>query len=224
MRKCPSLKMYSDDAEYYTSVEEVDRIEIILQMLGRDKKVLDLGCYNGHILRRMVEQGNRVTGVDASDKLIRKLNTKGYDVRLHNLENKLPFKTASYDAVFAGEIIEHLVDTELFLSEIHRVLRKNGLLILTTPNVASLDRRFMLLFNKNPFFEASLSYPRNGAGHLRFFNSTLLCSFLNAKGFEVVELRTEFVQFTNTLRSKLLGRLFPTAGYSLILNCRRKMV
>ena len=51
-----------------------------------------------------------------------------------------PFEDARFAAVFAGEIIEHLVDTRRFLDELHRVLRPGGLLVVATPNLASFGK------------------------------------------------------------------------------------
>jgi SAM-dependent methyltransferase len=62
----------------------------------------------------------------------------------------LPFKCNSFDFVFMTEVIEHLNFSPVFLiKEIHRVLKSSGLLVLTTPNVHSLENKIKFLFNKS---------------------------------------------------------------------------
>jgi len=62
----------------------------------------------------------------------------------------LPFENNYFDFVFAGEIIEHLFDSRFFLKEVHRVLKINGYLILSTPNLARIDDRLKFLLGKTP--------------------------------------------------------------------------
>jgi len=62
----------------------------------------------------------------------------------------LPFENNYFDFFFAGEIIEHLFDSRFFLKEIHRVLKINGYLILSTPNLARIDDRLKFLLGKTP--------------------------------------------------------------------------
>ena len=62
---------------------------------------------------------------------------QGFDLTKGNdFANPLSLPTNSTDLVIALEIIEHLFDTDFFLNEIHRILKPEGLLILSTPNLA----------------------------------------------------------------------------------------
>ena len=61
----------------------------------------------------------------------------GLDLRQGRLED-FKFKTGSFDAVNLGDIIEHVKDPEGFLKECLRVLKKNGVLFVSTPNTNSL--------------------------------------------------------------------------------------
>ena len=54
-----------------------------------------------------------------------------------DVSNGLPWQNEYFDAIFAGEIIEHIIDTDFFLDEINRVLNDKGQVVLTTPNAAS---------------------------------------------------------------------------------------
>jgi SAM-dependent methyltransferase len=134
-----------------------------------------------------------------------------------DLEKALPYGDSEFDIVFAGEVIEHLADTDIFINEIKRVLKSGGKLVLTTPNVASLARRAMLLLGINPFFEASFTFPGAGiAGHLRYFTPSLLKNYLTSFGFNLEFLGSDSVTLTPNYGSVFLARLFPRFGRSII--------
>lgn len=84
---------------------------------------------------------------------------------------EMPFKNASFDSVIAGELIEHLKRPELFLKEANRVLRKFGILVITTPNRKSLIN---IVFHS---YEAPL--------HFCLFSRQELFTMLEKSGFEI---------------------------------------
>ena len=83
----------------------------------------------------------------------------------------LPISNACLDAVFAGEIIEHLVDTDSFIAEIARVLRPGGHAVITTPNLASFENRLRLLAGIYPIW---VDHRVGGAGHVRAYTARVL--------------------------------------------------
>jgi len=105
--------------------------------------------------------------------------------RLFNIEQEtFPFETASFDVVLFCEILEHmLMDPLSVLREIHRVLRRGGALILTTPNVARLDNVLRLVRGDNIYD------PYSGFGpygrHNREYNRHELHRLLEFAGFDV---------------------------------------
>ena len=102
----------------------------------------------------------------------------------------LPFRTGSLDVVMLDEVIEHVVDTDGIVDEIHRVLHPDGMLVLSTPNLAAWFNRLGLLAGLQPAFtEVAYSgvYGRPGdevVGHLRLFTWRALREFLAAHGFD----------------------------------------
>ena len=65
-----------------------------------------------------------------------------------DLESRFPYPEEFFDIVHAGEAIEHLYDTDSFVQECRRVLKKGGKLIITTPNTLSLPRRILYFFGR----------------------------------------------------------------------------
>jgi SAM-dependent methyltransferase len=85
-------------------------------------------------------------GYDISHASLEKLQAKGFQAYYWNADGgRCPMPDHTYDVIIAGEIIEHLVDTDSFAQEIHRVLKPGGYAIITTPNLASWYNRVRLL-------------------------------------------------------------------------------
>lgn len=95
---------------------------------GTGKCALDIGCRDGYWSERLKEMGYNVASIDIEPAYTRALK--------HNVENGLPFPDASFDLVWCTEVIEHLHTPKYLLDEINRVLKPNGISILTTPNSA----------------------------------------------------------------------------------------
>jgi hypothetical protein len=98
--------------------------------------------------------------------------------------------------------VEHLYNPDAALDEFHRVLKNNGLLILSTPNLASWYNRILLLFGIQPYYmetstvdkTVGLKFIKNlGAstipvGHVRIFTLTAIKDLLELHGFETLEV------------------------------------
>lgn len=198
------------------------RFPIILPWIGTNRDVLDLGCLDGMIAELFLKQGNRVSGIEASSPAVEKARGRGIHAVCSDLNAPFPFDNASFDVVFAGEVIEHVGDVDHFTTEILRVLRPGGSLIVTTPNLASFGRRMMLLCNRNPYIENSPSDP-TAVGHVRYFIRSTLAAYLKRHGFEIYQSTSDIIYFTASrfLRSALLARWFPSLGKSVIMEARK---
>lgn len=210
--------------KYSTSIDENNldletkiRIKIVLEFIGKNKRVLDIGCYDGYITEKIKNQNNEVVGIDISKEGVRLCVERGINCIEYDIEKSFPFNDKSFDVVFGGEIIEHIFDTDAMIQEIRRVLKPNGFLILTTPNIAALTKRIRLLFGKNPFIEIGLiSDDGMSAGHIRYFTINSLKKLLNRNDFIIDIWKTDFVTL-HKMRLVWLGKIFPRLGYSLIV-------
>lgn len=101
-----------------------------------NKSVMDIACGTGYGLGLLKNEACFVTGVDVdieAVKLARKESNNKASVLLGD-GTRLPFKDESFDVITSFETLEHLHQRSLFLSELKRVLKNDGLLILSTPN------------------------------------------------------------------------------------------
>lgn len=113
------------------------RLEIIRAMVGPHGglDIAEIGSGGGHVLRMFPEA--RLTAVDVSSVFLAtaKKNLRGYHARFVKGElTQLALPAASFDRVICTEVLEHTVDPEAILAEIRRLLRPDGLAILTVPN------------------------------------------------------------------------------------------
>ncbi|MFA5993697.1 MAG: class I SAM-dependent methyltransferase [Parcubacteria group bacterium] len=199
------------------------RIYIVSRWIGENKKILDVGCYNGVYAKVFLDNKNDVYGIDASSDAVAEASKHGIKAIVANLEERFPFDDETFDVVHAGEVIEHLYDTDIFVSECNRVLKRNGTFIVTTPNTLSLARRILYLFGNGKFFEASntFSAEERSVGHIRFFTKKLLKNFIEANGFKMNKFTSDYVNLP-LFRSNFLAKIVPTFGRILIMQFFKK--
>ena len=167
-------------------------------MLGRVEAgdtVLDLGSGAGEFSAALVEAGVAPIAVDVAEEALRRARERvpGLDARLWRAGEPLPVEDASIDVVWAGEVIEHVVDVAPWLSEVRRVLRPGGTLLVTTPDHGAGT---LLALALSPRRFAAHFEPRSD--HVRFFSRRTLRELLDNLGFDVKELRAR--------RSTILAR------------------
>ena len=94
-------------------------------------------------------------GFDISEEALSRAQTRGIEPRRWKVgKESCPAIDEEFDVIIAADIIEHIVDTDEFVKEIYRILRPDGWLIVTTPNLAFWLSRIRLLLGKPPW-----SYP-----------------------------------------------------------------
>ncbi|HFU76308.1 MAG TPA: class I SAM-dependent methyltransferase [Arcobacter sp.] len=102
----------------------------------KKKRVLDIGCGDGVLSYLISKEGAVVSGIDYSGIAIEfaKEKTKGLDINyVQGSAYALPFDDDSFDIIVSSDVIEHLEDVPKYLSEINRVVRDGGSVVLSTP-------------------------------------------------------------------------------------------
>jgi O-antigen biosynthesis protein len=227
-----STKFYNkllDDGKLINSFYKEDpfhaqKLDFVLKQVGKNKTVLDIGCNEGQIGEELIKKGNIVYGIDILNKGLIKAKKKGLIVRRVDIEtNDFPYPNNFFDSVVLADFIEHIFDTDSLLRKCRKVLKKNGKLIITTPNVASLARRIMLFFGIAPFVEHSIELPVNGlvpAGHIRYYTVKTLKEQLKYHHYSDVNMESDAVNFVY-FRNKFLGKILPSFGVMLMASCKK---
>lgn len=213
-----SMRYSGEYGIHYTD----QRIRALIDLAGNGQTVLDLGSGDGALAKMIEASGNKVVGVEVSALAIEKARAKGIKVYDRDLNKDWAGSIEEkFDAVVCGEVIEHIFDTDKFLRNIYEVLKEQGRLIISTPNLAALGRRIFLLFGINPHIE--LTARKEDAGHIRYFTLGGLRRLLRENGFEITKFRSDYISFytKGRLRCAFLARLFPILGNSLIVECRK---
>jgi SAM-dependent methyltransferase len=153
-----------------------ERIPLFQAAIGTGKRVLDLGCRSGALTRHFLEE-NDVVGLDVDAAALAKAAELGIEPVLGNVEEPLPFGDASFDAVVAGELLEHLQFPDALVAEARRVLRPGGVFVGSVPNAFRFQSRLRFMRGRAP---------EDDPTHLRMFSPSSLRDLLGA--FEAVEL------------------------------------
>ena len=167
-------------SEYFTKRDLLDEhlaytISLLLKKHSF-KKVVDIGCGTGKLVKYLAEQGFKSYGCEPSRPalvLARKINKP--NTIFKSIASRLPFLNRSMDMVCAISVIEHLTTEEmdLFLKETKRILKQNGVLFLVTPNYSSVWRTI----------QGKRWFGYSDPTHIRFFRPGSLSRLLGKNGF-----------------------------------------
>ncbi|HRS05618.1 MAG TPA: class I SAM-dependent methyltransferase [Candidatus Ratteibacteria bacterium] len=116
----------------------------------KDKRVLDIGCFIGYGESRIFSQAKEIIAIDSDDDAINFARNRSIPgVKFEKAEaTSLPFLDDTFDIIIAFQLIEHIPpdEVETFLCQVRKILKKKGLLFITTPN-----RKFRLMPFQRPF-------------------------------------------------------------------------
>lgn len=157
------------------------RRRFLLAEMAPGTRVLDLGCGEGFFAAELTRVGAEVLAADVAEEPLRRARERNPGLRTQLIEGEgvWAIADASFDVVWAGEVIEHVADTSRWLSELRRVLRSGGRLLLTTPALGS-SQLLAAALSRRSF--ARRFDPQGD--HLHHYNSATLTALLISFGFE----------------------------------------
>lgn len=164
-------------------------------------RILDFGCGKGTILLEMRKINPKASfyGVDVSVKAINFIRKGDKKTRLYEIVDggKLPFDDGFFDFIIASDVLEHVYDTENAFSELSRVLKTGGKILISVPYNGLLKRAIISLFFFDQIFEPSTP-------HIRFYTKTNLEKYLRKYKIE-------------TLKVGYYGRFYPLSNGMYII-------
>jgi 2-polyprenyl-3-methyl-5-hydroxy-6-metoxy-1,4-benzoquinol methylase len=129
----------------------------MLDLVPPRSVVIDAGCSSGYLAEQLVARGCRVTGLELDPVAGRFAERWCEQVLVGDVETMdLPLAPASFDVVLCGDIVEHLRNPTAALARWRRLLRPGGRLVLSTPNVANVRIRMLLLFGSFRYTERGI--------------------------------------------------------------------
>ena len=198
----------SDEAETYLETHQTRLVKTleIIPPGGPDDRILEMGAYlqitpalrsklgYGKVRGCYYGKAGRVDHrtVTSSDGESFACDIDHFDAE----KDRFPYEDEYFSTVVCGELIEHLFEDPMHLmSEVNRILKPGGHLILTTPNIAALRGIAAILLGYHPGFFHAYIKPAEGAGevdarHNREYTAREIHKLLENSGFEVALLET----------------------------------
>lgn len=138
-------------------------------------KVLDVGCAYGFMLQRFPD-GFEKFGIDISHHAIIEAKKRLPRARLKvsDVEDKLPFPEEFFDIVVCNDVLEHLENPKRALENISKVLKKDGILYINTPNLNWLRKKI-------------IGYADKKEHHISLFSHQALFDLLTEVGFKTTD-------------------------------------
>jgi SAM-dependent methyltransferase len=142
-----------DEADYAKVHSGQYKILRELFLKRNPKKVLDVGIGTGNFYQTLPDYRHyEIHGIDIQPDFVEVLNKRGIPTKICDVsKEKFPYGNAEFDMVMCGAILEHTLNPKLLISEMHRVLKKDGSFILVVPNATSALRRFNHLRGRSIF-------------------------------------------------------------------------
>lgn len=185
-------------------------------------KILDIAGSTGAVAAQLQKRGyiTFLSDIEKDALKVAKERDPGLRCVQMDASQEFPFDDNSFHAIFAGEIIEHIFDSQLFVRECARCLKNNGVLVITTPNLATIQDRIRFLFGKsprqiNPLHEYLYL-------HIRPFTVSKLKELCKKNGFTGFTIKTNTVLWRLSKRKiviPIIGNIIPSIGGSIILGC-----
>lgn len=170
--------------------------------------LLDVGCGDGSLTQVIAHRAKiaRVDVVEVEPRAVERVKGLGYTVLPFDLNDPLAIESDRYDLVVSNQVIEHLYDTDLLISELYRIAKPGGMVIVSTENAASWHNILALIAGWQAFSLTNVSRLRAGIGnpfalharedgasflmqHHRIFSLRGLCDVLSAHGLVGLQAR-----------------------------------
>jgi len=180
----------SEGTRYDYDVDDLDRdgtAARLVRLVGRDKRVLDVGCAAGSLDRVLTRRGCTVVGIEVDAEAAGLAVAVCERVVVGDLE-RMDLKAAlgddRFDVILAGDVIEHLRDPADVLTALRDFLRPGGYLVLSVPNLAHGSVRLALLRGDLPRSPTGLL----DGTHVQFMTRQALLDLLERSGWTTVHL------------------------------------
>ena len=178
--------------DYEEKPDPYNRTWILLEWTGRGKRVLELGCSTGSMSQYLVQRrGCSVIGVELDSQAASLAKRFCQEVLIEDLNDsnwtaRLPL--GEFDVILMGDVLEHLADPSGALTRMRPLLRENGRVVISLPNVVHWHTRLKVLcgqFNYESF--GILDHT-----HLRFYTPQTARKMIEASGYEVTRFHPVF--------------------------------
>ena len=159
----------------------------IKPLLPKEENIifLDYGCGSGKILEEIISinPNNKYIGIDVSKEALKRAERKKINAKFYLTADgkRIPLKTGSIDFVTALDVIEHVYDTKTAFQEFHRILKRGGRIIISTPYHSLIKNLFIIFLGFEKVFDPL-------GHHIRFFTVQSLTRCMKLSGFKIEKI------------------------------------
>ena len=194
------------------------RLNKTLEIIPKKGKLLEIGSYPFIITKELIKRGYDVSGIDMNQ------TKQTLGIEHCNIETEaFPFQDKTFDIVLMMEVIEHLgIDPINAIKESRRVLKDDGIFVLTTPNILRLQNLKSIMFRgKQLATLRSLTQKEELGyiGHIREYTKKELKEILEYCGF--ITFKSCMYEGSRHLPTKILAASFPSYSTTIMLACRK---
>lgn len=192
MNEVQSQERLFDQRDFKKVYEEVDKIKLpflksrLSSFLPEDtsRKVLDVGSGPGEY-QKLFPPTYQYYCIDISSEQIRQAKKKGLHALRHDILKPFPFRPNTFDVVLSLEVLEHVIDGDALLQNIRTVLKTEGYLVLTTPNIAGINGRIRCIRGRRPL-NIDARYSLSAPGHVRAFDTRDIRDLMSDNAFDII--------------------------------------
>lgn len=175
---------------YKISLEPTGTHMLLADNIAPGSKVLDVGCADGYMGEFLIKHKNcELWGIEPFSESFALAQGKGYafisnnqiEIALH--DEKL--KNEQFDFILIGDVLEHLVFPGQVLHDLKKLLKPNGVLVVSLPNVGHYSIRRNLLMGKWDMAESGIM----DRTHLHFFTLKTAVELLEKNGWKIQSMR-----------------------------------
>lgn len=170
---------------------------------GHGRKVLDVGCGSGYLAHILSERGYQVTGLDKDKGSLALVSQRCQTIEA-DIEKWSATGAEKFDYILLADVLEHLVNPFSAINDLKPLLKKDGVIILSVPNVAHLYVRLMLLFGRWDYQERGIL----DSSHLHFYTRATLSKLFDDAGLRVLKIRLSTIPWALIWRNSFLVKTF----------------
>jgi predicted SAM-dependent methyltransferase len=186
VKKPTEAELFEEYAKYprsnLISAITLKRYETLLQYFkafNKTQNIIDIGAGDGHFIEYAKKKGWNAYATEFDDVSVGLCNGKGVITHKGKLDIK-NYEPEMFDIIFSSEVIEHINNPQEEIENFNKILRKGGLVYITTPNLNSVSHKY--LGSKWNIFH----YPE----HLSYYSPKTIKKLFEKNGFKTMKLST----------------------------------